>query len=135
MNIVTLFKIIIFASALTSTVLASYVYNKRGDSPPLRYLSGLLLANVVYASSYFFEISSTNLAQAKFFLNLEYVGIFFIPIFWVLIAWSYHPNNFSYNQSFLRKLRLLYIIPPIVNILVWTNDWHHLIYFDIQLVS
>lgn len=133
MNTITLFKIIIFISALTSTVLTGYVYQKRGNSSSIKYLSGLLLANVLYASSYFLEISATNLAQVKFFLYLEYVGIFFIPLFWIFIAFSYHPDNPSYNQNLLIKLRVMYLIPLIASVLVWTNDWHHLIYHDINL--
>jgi len=88
---------------------------------------------VVYATSYFFEISAINLAQVKFFLNLEYIGIFFIPIFWIFIAYSYHPDNPSYKQNLLRKLRIVYIIPFIMNLVIWTNDWHHMMYYDIRL--
>ncbi|NCB02998.1 MAG: diguanylate cyclase [Spirochaetia bacterium] len=133
MDIIALFKIAICISALASAALAGYVYHKKGKSLALKYLLYLLLANMVYAVAYFFEISAINVEQIKFFLYLEYIGIFFIPIFWIFIAWSYHPDNPSYNQSLFKKLRLLYLIPIIVNIVVWTNDWHHLIYNDIGL--
>ncbi len=133
MNIVTLFRIATFASAFVSTVLAIYLYNRREGSQSLRFLTGLSMANMVYATSYLFEISAPTLAEVKFFLNMEYTGIFLIPVFWVLIAWSYHPDKPSYNQGLLRKLRILYAIPLIVNAVVWTNDWHHLIYYDIRL--
>ena len=133
MNIIDSFKILIFTSVIVSTILAGYVYNKGGNSQSLRYLSGLLFANVVYATSYFFEITATSLDQIKFFLNMEYLGIFFIPIFWVFIAWSYHPGKSSYNQNLLRNLRFLYFIPIIVNLFVWTNEWHHLIYYNIGI--
>lgn len=116
MDIIALFKIAICISALASAALAGYVYHKKGKSLALKYLLYLLLANMVYAVAYFFEISAINVEQIKFFLYLEYIGIFFIPIFWIFIAWSYHPDNPSYNQSLFKKLRLLYLIPIIVNI-------------------
>lgn len=133
MNIVTVFRIAIFASAFVSTVLAVYLYNRREGSQSLRFLSGLSIANMVYATSYLFEIAAPTLAEVKFFLYMEYMGIFFIPVFWVLIAWSYHPDNPSHNQKLLRRLRILYAIPLIVIPIVWTNDWHHLIYNDIWI--
>ncbi len=133
MNIVTLFRIAIFASAFVSSVLAIYLYNRREGSQSLRFLSGLSIANMVYATSYLFEIAAPTLTEVKFFLNMEYVGIFFIPVFWVFIAWAYHPDEPSYNQKLLRKMRILYAIPLIVIPVVWTNDWHHLIYYDIWI--
>lgn len=133
MDIITLFRIAIFTSAFISITLAVYVYNKRENSPSLRYLLGLLVANMIYATSYFFEISAPNLLEVKFFLNLEYFGIFFIPIFWVFIAYSYHPDKPLYNENLLKRLHVLFIIPIILNPIVWTNDWHHLIYHDIRV--
>jgi diguanylate cyclase (GGDEF)-like protein len=64
---------------------------------------------------------------------MEYFGIFFIPVFWVFIAYSYHPDNPTYNENLLKRLHVLYIIPLILNPIVWTNDWHHLIYHDIRV--
>ncbi len=133
MNTVTLFRIAIFASAFVSTVLAVYLYNRREGSQSLRFLSGFSIANMVYATSYLFEIAAPTLVEVKFFLSMEYTGIFFIPVFWVLIAWSYHPDKPSYNQRILRQLRVLYAIPFIVIPIVWTNDWHHLIYYDMWI--
>lgn len=129
----TLFKSLIFFSALGSMFLLGYVYNRRVNSLSLRFLSGLLLANLIYASSYFFEISADTITQIKLALNFEYLGIFFIPLFWVFIAWAYHPDNPEYNQKLLKKLRILYIIPIVSNILVWTNDLHHWVYVHIGL--
>jgi diguanylate cyclase (GGDEF)-like protein len=88
---------------------------------------------MVYATSYLFEISAINLEEITFFLNMEYVGILFIPVFWVLIAWSYHPENPTYNQTLVKKLRILYAIPILANILVWTNDRHQFVYHDIRI--
>ncbi len=135
MNILLVFKIVIFISALSSTVLSGYVYNRRANSLSLRLLMGLLLANFIYASSYFFEISAVNVEQIKVFLSLEYLGILFIPIYWVFIAWIYHPENDFYDKKLLHKLRFLYIFPVIANILLWTNDYHHWVYHDISIKS
>ena len=133
MDIITIFKTATFLSAFISTVLAIHVHITKSKSLPMKFLVGLLAANVVYAISYLLEINADGLSQAIFFLQMEYIGIFFIPVFWIFIAWTYHPGDSEYNHTLLGKLRILYAIPIIVNLLVWTNEWHHLIYNDIVL--
>jgi len=130
---ITLFRIATFLSALISTILSVYVYTKRDKSPSLKFLSGLMIANMVYATSYLFEISAPVRAELIFFLNLEYTGIVFIPVFWVLIAWTYQPDHTKNNHDLVRKLRRLYIIPIITIIFIWTNRWHHLMYRSIDI--
>lgn len=135
MDRITIFRIATFAAAFISSALAIYLYNKRDTSrsKSLRFLSGLSIANMVYATSYLFEISAHNLEEIKFFLYMEYVGILFIPVFWVMIAWSYHPENPTYHHALVKKLRILYAIPILANVLIWTNDRHHFVYHDIRI--
>lgn len=130
---ITLFRVATFISVIISTILAIYVLNKRDKSPSLKYLSGLMIANMVYATAYLFEISAPVRAELVFFLSLEYVGVVFIPVFWVLIAWSYHPSQTRINQIILQKLRFIYIIPISAIIFVWTNPWHRLMYRSIEM--
>ncbi|NCC63143.1 MAG: diguanylate cyclase [Spirochaetia bacterium] len=130
---ITLFRIATFFTALISTILAVYVYTNRKDSMPLRFLSGLMFANTVYATSYLFEISATLRSEAIFFLNLEYVGITFIPVFWVLIACTYSSEYTEISHSSLQRLRLLYSFPVTAILFIWTNAWHHLMYRSIDI--
>ena len=134
MGFITIFKIAIFASASISTVLSVLVYRKRANSQPLRFLSGMFLANAFYATSYLFEIISPGLEEAIFFLNLEYLGLSFIPVFWVLIAWSYRPQDLEgITATFVKKLRSLFVIPILICLFVWTNEWHRLVYHSLTL--
>ncbi|MGD1833957.1 MAG: histidine kinase N-terminal 7TM domain-containing protein [Sphaerochaetaceae bacterium] len=135
MDILILFKIAVFFSALGSTFLLGYAFNRRANSLSLRALSGLLVSTLIYAASYFFEISAATDMQITLALYLEYLGIFFIPIFWVFIAWSYHPEEPAYNEPLLRRLKILFAIPVISNIAVWTNGYHHWVYDHIGMNS
>jgi diguanylate cyclase (GGDEF)-like protein/PAS domain S-box-containing protein len=130
---ITLFRIATFVSAMFSTILAVYLFSKRDRSPSLRFLSGLMVANMVYATSYLFEISAPVLSEVIFFLNMEYVGITFIPLFWILIAWSYHPGKTKINHGQLNHLRWFYLLPFAMIVFVWTNRWHHLMYHKISM--
>ncbi|PKL11026.1 MAG: hypothetical protein CVV52_15430 [Spirochaetae bacterium HGW-Spirochaetae-8] len=133
MGFITAFEIAIFASAIISTVLSMLVYRKRASSQPLRFLSGMFFANAVYATSYLFEIISPGLKGAIFFLNLEYLGLSFIPVFWILIAWSYKPQDLKSEQEIVKQLQILYIIPVLICLFVWTNGWHRLVYHSLTL--
>lgn len=130
---ITLFRVATFLSAMFSTILAIYIYTKKDRSPSLRFLSGLMVANMIYATSYLFEISAPVLSEVIFFLNMEYVGITFIPVFWVLIAWSYHPGNTKIHHTKIHNLRYFYLLPLAMIIFIWTNRWHHLMYHQISM--
>ena len=130
---ITLFRIVTFFTALISTVLAVCVFTKREKSISFRYLSGLMFANMIYATSYLFEISAPVRSEIIFFLNMEYLGILFIPVFWFLITWTYHPSNTKSSQLNLKRLRFVYIIPAVLLVFVWTNEYHHLMYKSIDL--
>jgi diguanylate cyclase (GGDEF)-like protein len=106
---------------------------KRGKSAPIRFLSGLMFANMVYATSYLFEISASTQFEIVSFLYLEYVGICFIPVFWMLIAWSYHPGHMHGIRKIVRRLQVLYFFPLISILFIWTNFWHHLVYRSIDM--
>ena len=133
MGFITAFEIAIFASAIISTVLSILVYRKRASSQPLRFLSGMFFANAVYATSYLFEIISPGLKGAIFFLYLEYLGLSFIPVFWILIAWSYKPQDLKNEQAIVKQLRSLFLIPVLICLFVWTNGWHRLVYHSLTL--
>ena len=130
---ITLFRIMTFLSAIISTTLAIYLLSKRNKSSSLRFLSGLMFANMIYATSYLFEISAPVRSEVIFFLYLEYVGICFIPVFWMLIAWTYHPDHSQETRNFVQRLRILYLFPITSIIFIWTNSWHHLMYRSIDM--
>ena len=88
---------------------------------------------MIYATSYLFEISAPSRSEIIFFLNLEYIGILFIPVFWVLITWTYHPSKDQTSKVQLKKLRFIYMIPVTLLIFVFTNPYHHLMYKSIDI--
>ena len=64
---------------------------------------------------------------------MEYIGIVNVPVFFLLFAFEYS----GYRQKIQRWLALFWIIPLITLILVWTNDFHGLIWSHInqQLIN
>ena len=71
------------------------------------------------------EYASPGLEWKYFWVKLEYVAIVGIPIQWFIFAAIYT------NQTKLvrvRNLLLMNIIPLATVVMVWTNQWHHLMW-------
>jgi len=109
--------------------LSYYVYKKGGEA--VRFFGLMMLANAIWSLGYGFELASTTLRQAKFFINIEYLGISGLPLTWFLFClklsgkehWYKHPLRFA----------LLVAVPAATVLLVWTNHYHHLHYKDYYL--
>lgn len=94
------------------------------------YASLALIPVSIYSFGYAFEILCTTIEKVKFWVKVEYLGIPFLSIFWLIVV-----INFSGYRKYLKKeiLMLLFIIPIITLILCYTNDWHHLFYKDLYM--
>lgn len=84
----------------------------------------------IYEFGYAFEILSTSIEKVKFWIKVEYIGIAFLPVVWLLFA-----LNFNGYEEKLKKntLMLLYIVPAITLIMNYTNDFHHLFYKNLYM--
>jgi diguanylate cyclase (GGDEF)-like protein/PAS domain S-box-containing protein len=61
---------------------------------------------------------------------VEYLGISFLPVVWLLFALKFNGHKEKIKKS---TLVLLYSIPVITLILNYTNDYHHLFYKDLYM--
>ncbi len=61
-----------------------------------------------------------------YFVYIIFLGSSFWPVFSLLIGIAFVKQDLAFNY----KLFLLFLIPIITNILLWTNEYHHLFYKD-----
>lgn len=54
-----------------------------------RHFGGLMFCGAAYALGYGLELAAPDLARMQAMLRLQYLGIPFVPYFWVGLAWSY----------------------------------------------
>ena len=116
--------ILIFCGAIT-LFLSYYVYNKKEG---VRVFGIMMVCNAIWSLGYGFELASTTLHQAKFFVNIEYIGITTLPICWFVFCLKLSGKERWYHNNF--NLGILVFFPLLTMMLVWTNQYHHLHYKD-----
>ncbi|PAK54881.1 histidine kinase N-terminal 7TM domain-containing protein [Paenibacillus sp. 7541] len=123
----SVFWILLAATALK--LAASYLAYRKRVQAAARYCAWAMLAAACYSFGYAFEIISTSLEQGKLWLKVQHLGIPFITTFWLILA-----IIFTGHQAFLKRwsVLLLFVIPVMVFIFQFTNDYHHLYYRDVQ---
>lgn len=120
LNVNVFFSLVLLVSAFM-LIYIGYFSLKRDKG----YVSISLLPISIYALGYAFELLCTSIEGVKFWIKVEYLGISFIPVVWLMFV-----LNFTGYRDSLKKYKivLLYIIPVTTLILNYTNDFHHLFY-------
>jgi PAS domain S-box-containing protein len=87
----------------------------------------MMTSSAIWAIAYSFELASSTLDRMLDFINIEYLGIGFLPALWILFV-----INFIEKRVWLTPyvLFLIFFFPTITLIMVWTNEYHHLHYIS-----
>ena len=114
---------LIFSAGATAGLAVFAARNLRG--PACKAYIGLLVSVTLYSAGYALELHSTTLRGVIAALRLEYLGLPFISVFWVMMALQYT----GYARNIPRPaLGALFIIPAVTLVLHYTNQYHHLFY-------
>lgn len=105
MDIKNYLSLVLIISAAILVYIGHYSWKRNK-----KYVSITLLPAAIYAFGYAFEILCTNIEAAKFWIKVEYLGISFINIVWLLFALNFTGYIDRINKN---VLRLLFIIPMI----------------------
>ncbi|MCD9025031.1 sensor histidine kinase [Cohnella silvisoli] len=100
---------------------------------PIAISYGLgMLAGAFYTLGYAFEIVSPTIAQIHDWLRVEYIGIPFGSMLWMIMVLQY-----TGRQAFVRKrlVLLLLVIPVTTLVAHYTNGAHHLFYKSMTMDS
>lgn len=120
-------SVFLFFSAAICVVLAVYGHYQRHDSFT-RHFIGLMAASTLYALSYGLEIASANLEEMKLMLRIEYLGIPFLSIHWLGMAWAYlDPKGLP------GRYQVALLLPCLATLIAFqTNDAHFLFYTSLD---
>jgi PAS domain S-box-containing protein len=129
------YLILLYISAMISVVLALLLWPRR-SVPGVKPLIVLLLAVAEWALGSAFQLGQPTLSGQLFISRLQYLGITLIPPAWLIFTMQFAGRLSASRQRQLTGAGLLglCIEPILVNVLVWTNEAHHLIWSQASLL-
>ncbi|MDD5126681.1 MAG: histidine kinase N-terminal 7TM domain-containing protein [Dehalococcoidales bacterium] len=104
----------------------------RRHVPGAAAMLALAAATFIWTLGFYLEANSYTLEGQLFFNNIGYVGSMSVSVAWLVFSLNY-TSDYSWMTG--RKLILLCVVPLTSLILVWTNEWHHLMWYDAHLAT
>ncbi len=89
------------------------------------------LSEALWILGYIFELISPNLEGKVFWDNVQFLGMFVVPTAWLAFALDYAGRKLPRSKQTWAALT---VVPILLMLLVFTDDWHHLIRPDAHLV-
>jgi len=122
-------SIYLFFSAALCVWLALHASTQRKTPFAVSYIA-LMLCSVLYAFGYGLELATPDLAHMLAMLRIQYLGLPFVPLAWLAMAWSYmDPRGLPNWLS-----RPLLALSVLILVAFQSNDFHHLYYADLAYV-
>ncbi len=117
-------------AAILSTSVALVIWRQHTVETNIAALTMLIIA--AWCIGYALEISSHSLSLKILWGKVQYLSIATLPVAWVVFA-----LYFTHQESWLTTGRLVWlsVIPLTTIILVWTNEWHGLIWAETGLAT
>ncbi|MGA7194961.1 MAG: histidine kinase N-terminal 7TM domain-containing protein, partial [Anaerolineales bacterium] len=114
----------LFIAGFISIWVAFYSWSHRAVSGASA-LALLALAVGVWAIGYALEIAGADLSTKVFWAKVEYIGTTTIPLLWLVFCYNYFNQN---RQMPLRVIAALGVLPLVTLLLVFTTEYHGLIW-------
>lgn len=119
-------------SAVLNILLAIYAGTKKSDFSGIKTYVWIASLSAVYTLGFCFELAADSLREIKWWINLEYIGMPYLPPLCLMLACHYIGLGKLFNRS---TATLLMLVPSLTLLAVSTNDVHHLFYRSVYLRS
>ncbi len=90
-----------------------------------RVLFFLMFAIALWSIAYGLELMSTELQTMQIFTKISYPGITSVPVLFFLFVMAILDLRKWFSS---RRIVLLFVVPLVTTIAMWTNELHHLFY-------
>jgi PAS domain S-box-containing protein len=120
-------------SAVLGLFLGLFIIRNR-PAPGSRDLAALIMGASLWSAGYALEFLSPGLESKLFWAKFQYLGIGIIPLTWFVFALQYLDTP-GWARRLLRLWPFLAILPGVTIGLVWTNQFHGLVWRQVQVTS
>jgi len=130
-KVITPYVIISFISFLLQAIVTLIAWSRRSQ-PGGKSLTAFMASITIWSAMATLQYSSATFEDNLFWVKMMYWGICPMPVFYMTFA-----LEFSGKQHYItrKNIALLFIVPVIGFGLVWTNEWHHLIFKSYTLMA
>lgn len=90
----------------------------------------LMIGFFIWAFGYSMVLLNTELEQKVFWFNLSQFGPDFGPVIWFFLALEHTGRRSLFQKKWIYAV---FILPVFTTLLMWTNDWHHLLRRSVAL--
>ncbi|WP_448377310.1 diguanylate cyclase [Fervidobacterium sp.] len=129
-NIVSIYLIIASFFAIS---FSSYLLGKIKNSRTVLFFLNTL-SYFIYMIGYVMEYNSNTLGDLVFWNHVQYLGVPFIPAFWLLVVLEY-TNRLSRILKRRFLIVLIFSEPVTTMIMNFTNKYHYLYYKSIEVTE
>jgi len=127
LNYLTL-SLLLAAGIAGFTSLVAYIRGGRS----VQSFSIMMAGVFIWSAAYGMEIQSQDLSVMLLWLKIEYIGIALIPALWITFCLQY--TDYHKGMTIPAYL-LLYFLPVLTLVIVWTLDWHNWYYQSIGVIE
>jgi diguanylate cyclase (GGDEF)-like protein/PAS domain S-box-containing protein len=118
------------ASAVVIFSLLLYIVFYRRHRAGARQAIPLMISFLIWSFGYVMVLLHTELDQKVFWFNLSQFGPDFTPILWFFLALEHTGHRALFHKKWLYTV---FLFPMFTTLLMWTNDWHHLLRRSVSL--
>ena len=111
------------------TAVVAVLAFRRRNAPGAVAFAGVMAAASLWSFAQFFESGAPTVSGRMFWSGVQYIGAVALSPTWLLFASQYAGVRLVEG----RRIALLYIIPAITLLLVWTSPFHTLIWTNITV--
>lgn len=108
-------------AAVASVLGAAFSYRRRETQGAIP-LAGIMGFAAVWIVAYGLQLASVSLDAKLFWWQVKYIGIAAVPTMWLVFALEYTGHDRWLTP---RVLALLFVVPTVQQVVVWTNPLHH----------
>ena len=124
-------EVFISIFAFVTSLLVILFVTKRRQFQMARPLLLIVVTATFWLLTSTLELAVVDMSAKIFWAKMQYFSITLLPVVWFLLALDYT----GANRFFLDHWRWLLVEPFFVIGVVWTNEWHHLLWSSIRRIE